>query len=191
VISDWHGAVGVDISAEAGLRAHAWLPDRPVTRAQVSHFFFVQHSSRLVALLGRDRPVVQVCSGVLEVGRGAADLKVVASQIFLLRLVKHRTNLARVPLEVELQVGLGQVVALDFKQAFGALAGQLEVVGLDGSNEVFIWRHNGGFRVLVGEQPLIRRDEAWAQSFSELHRRLLRLHFSYLLLPRLPSVCGA
>ena len=59
-------------------------------------------------------------------------------QIVLLFLVEYRAELHRVTLVIVTQIALRHVMAFDFNQIPGFAVTNIEVTGLDRSNEVFI-----------------------------------------------------
>ena len=79
-------------------------------------------------------------------------------------------------------------MALDVEEGLRLLGPNLEVVGFDGGDEIFIWRLDSRFGVLVGEQTLVHRDEAVCIALAQLHRCLLRRNLADGHPTRIPVV---
>ena len=83
-----------------------------MTCSQIVHFLGVQGWAARLTLFGRGWSVLKLIIGVFETCSRSADFKVVGAQISLFVLVKFGTQLGRVPLQIELDVGFRQVVSL-------------------------------------------------------------------------------
>ena len=77
------------------------LPDRPMTRPQVSLLLRVKLGSRVLPLNSRPRSVLECAHRVLKIGCWASNSKVIPAQVLLFLLVEHGLDLHRVAFVVE------------------------------------------------------------------------------------------
>jgi len=157
-----------------------------VTRAQVSLLFCVERWTRILSLHGRARSILQRAHRVLEVGGGPTNSKVVHSQVLLFLLVEHGLDLHRIPLVVETQIGMRQVVTLNLIAALCPSITHVEVTRLDRMDEVFIHLGDGYVGVLVWVHPRISCSEAVLHASAQRDRASFGCDLSHVLLPRVP-----
>ena len=158
-----------------------------MTGAQIIFLCRVEHRPRVSSFLRCRRPVLQSRHRVLKIGCRPANVKVMSSQIGLLSLVKLRAELGRITLHAVAKVRLGQVVPLHIEKALRTHAADIEVVRLDRMDEVFVWRDDCRFRVLVPENALVRRNKPELVPLTEQHTCLLRLNVADRLFLRVPA----
>lgn len=88
---------------------------------------------------------------------------------------------------IELDIGFGQVVVFDVKEALWAHVSHIEVTRLNRVNEILVGRLEGIVRVHRWELSLIGSDESIGVTSAQLHRRLLGFDLTNGLFLALPS----